>query len=65
MRLAFRTPADAQSELGAQRRERRLAVARRDGRGVATLLRTARAGEVLAEGEFFLELTPKAGAGSW
>ena len=61
MRLAFRTPADVQSELGAQRRERRLVVARRDGRGVATLLRTARAGEALAEGELLLELTPKAG----
>jgi uncharacterized membrane-anchored protein len=61
MRLAFRIPGQLQSELGAPGRDRRLVVAERDGRGVAVLLRVARPGEALAEGQLLLELVPKAG----
>ncbi len=61
MRLNFRVPAEVQRALGPPGTSSRLAVARRDGRGVATLLRPAGAHEALAQGELLVELTPKAG----
>lgn len=61
MRLAFRVPGQLQTELGVPTGERRLVVARLDGRGVATLLRLASAGEVSAEPDMLLALVPKGG----
>jgi uncharacterized membrane-anchored protein len=61
MRLGFRVPAEVQGGAQVRRGERCLVVARRDGRGVANLLRRAQPGESLADGELLLELTPKGG----
>lgn len=61
MRLAFRMPAEIRSAGAGDRRAPRLAVARRDGRGVATLQRLAQPGETLAEDELLLELTLRGG----
>lgn len=61
MRLGFRVPGQLQDELGVPARDRRLVVAGRDARGVATMLRPARPSEDLAEGELLLELVPKGG----
>ncbi len=61
MRLEFRVPAELAELPPGLGAERPKVVARRDARGVATLLRVARRGEALAEGEFLFELTPKDG----
>jgi uncharacterized membrane-anchored protein len=61
MRLAFHVPGAVGTALGAPSGERRLVVARLDGRGVATLLRPASPGESPADGELLVELTPKGG----
>lgn len=60
MRLNFRMPGGLREapSVGALRPK---VVARRDERGVASLLRVAHAGEPLAPGEFLFELTPKDG----
>jgi uncharacterized membrane-anchored protein len=62
MRLAFTVPGTAAGELpplaGGDRPH---AVARRDARGVAQLVRIARRDEALGAGEFRFELTPKDG----
>jgi uncharacterized membrane-anchored protein len=61
MRLAYRGPRDLAAALGPAGGDRRLVVARRDGRGIATMLRPAQPGEVVADGELLLELIPKGG----
>jgi uncharacterized membrane-anchored protein len=66
MRLNFRIPSGLGSELGLLAQGHPLAghplvVARRDERGVASLLRLSSTGEPLAQGEFLVELTPKGG----
>jgi uncharacterized membrane-anchored protein len=61
MRLEFRVPVDLRDAPPAVSAERPKVVARRDARGVATLLRVAKLAEPLAAGEFLLELTPKNG----
>lgn len=62
MRLNFSLPGDVRREaedtLGVKRPH---VVARQDARGVATLSRLHSPGQPLAEGEFLIELTPKAG----
>lgn len=63
MRLAFALPAGADTLPPPLSAERPFVVARRDARGVARLLRFARAGEALAPGELRIELTPR--DGSW
>jgi uncharacterized membrane-anchored protein len=57
MRLNFRVPDDVSIQL---KGARVLVIARRDARGVATLLRLAN-GQPLGPGEFLFELTPKDG----
>jgi uncharacterized membrane-anchored protein len=62
MRLNFRLPVDTQGELEQLlTRKRPHAVARRDARGVATLLRIDAGGTALAADELRIELTPKNG----
>jgi uncharacterized membrane-anchored protein len=62
MRLNFRLPDDVQRQLDSLlTRQRPQVVARRDARGVATLLRIAEPGAVLAAEELRIELTPKSG----
>jgi uncharacterized membrane-anchored protein len=61
MRLGFQVPGGVGNELGVPGRERRLVVARRDPRGVATLQRPARPGEAMGAGELLMELIPKGG----
>lgn len=62
MRLRFKMPADEGRDAGRLLRAERLyAVAQRDARGVAQLLRIRQANEPLAAGEFLLQLTPKNG----
>ena len=61
MRLNFRIPGGLDTQLGRLTQGRPLVVARRDERGVASLLRLNSPGEPLAQGEFLVELTPKGG----
>lgn len=61
MRLVFAVPGDVQRALGVPNRARRLVVAQRDGRGLATLGRLAQPGEALGQGELLMELIPKGG----
>src|SRR5690606_32470126 len=61
MRLAFSLPPGADALPPPLSAERFFVVARRDPRGVAQLLRYARAGEPLAAGELRIELTPREG----
>src|SRR5436305_14279472 len=57
MRLDFRIPSHLLENAGLLARERPRLVARRDGRGVITLLRRDR-GEPIAADELRIELTP-------
>jgi uncharacterized membrane-anchored protein len=59
--MGYRGPGDLAAALGPAGGDRRLVVARRDGRGVATMLRPAQPEEALADGELLLELIPKGG----
>ena len=62
MRLNFRLPEDVERQLDALvTRQRPHVVARRDARGVASLLRAESPGAVVAADEFRIELTPKNG----
>ena len=61
MRLRFRLPGGADGQPGLLAWGRPQVVARCDERGVATLLRLRNPGEILAEGEFPIELTAKGG----
>lgn len=61
MRLRFRLPAAVEHRDRVPGGNRPRAVARRDARGLATVLRWQEPGEVLAEEEFLLELIWKAG----
>ena len=62
VRLNFSVPGALRGEVETLlARGRPQVVARRDARGVATLLRMQRDAEPLAEGEFLIELTPKDG----
>lgn len=62
MRLNFTLPPDLERTLsGLVSRERPQAVARRDARGVATLVRLAQPGAALAADELRITLTPKNG----
>jgi len=62
VRLNFSVPGALRGEVETLlARGRPQVVARRDARGVATLLRMQREAEPLAEGEFLIELTPKDG----
>ena len=61
MRLAFAMPGDVQRDLDAPNGGRRLVVAERDGRGLATLKRPAEPDEVLGQGELLMELVRKGG----
>ncbi|KQP43178.1 GDYXXLXY domain-containing protein [Pseudorhodoferax sp. Leaf274] len=62
MQLRFQLPTDTQDRLAQpQSGTRPQAVARRDARGVAELLRVAAPGEPLADGEFTITLAPKNG----
>lgn len=61
MRLNFRLPIELSGVPPSLAGERPKVVARRDARGVASVLRLARRDEALAAGEFLFELTPKGG----
>ncbi|MBX3622665.1 MAG: GDYXXLXY domain-containing protein [Rhizobacter sp.] len=61
MRLNFRVPAEVLAQPPAATARRPRVLARRDARGVATLVGEARPGTPLAPGEFLFELTPKGG----
>jgi uncharacterized membrane-anchored protein len=62
MRLNFNLPGGVRSEVQDTLSVKRPhVVARQDARGVATLTRLHTPGQPLAEGEFLIELTPKAG----
>lgn len=61
MRLNFSMPSELLDIPPSATAERPKVVARRDERGVATLLRVARPSEALGAGEFVFELTPKGG----
>ena len=61
MRLNFSVPRDLLDAPPSATAERPKVVARRDARGVASLTRVLKQGEVLAADEFLFELTPKGG----
>ena len=61
MRLNFVVPVELLDAPPSATAERPKVVARRDERGVASLLRVVKQGETLAADEFLFELTPKGG----